>query len=483
VADLLQTLLIAVVLGSLYALIALGYTLVFGVLKLINFAHSDVVALGAWSSLALATMLLPFVGIDPLDAPWWAAAFVLVASMLLCGAVGFAIERLAYRPIRRAPRLNALITAIGVSLLLSNVGQLQYTLRPNEAVVARGDLIERKPGQNAKAVRLSVPLTIEPGSTYEVAIARRGDPTTAAAATQATTAPAAAVATLSSAAVRRTIAAPPGTYAAGTEIAVAETVGRTQTVNAVFSVVRRSDKPAVRLPFGNKPASMPPGLVPVDRGETVAAARREVTQSKTVEVLPGPAVLLQLNLFDRGPVPPDGGERPRIYKPVKLTTVDATIVATSVLLMLGLEFVIFRTRLGAAMRAVSYNIDTAALMGIPVDRIVSVTFVGGTMLAAAAGFMYALRYQPIYQTADNSWVLLGLKAFVAAVVGGIGNVRGAAVGGFLIAAVEQFGAFAAQQAGWDKGSALTDVFVFALLILVLLVKPTGLFGTGAREKV
>ena len=127
--------------------------------------------------------------------------------------------------------------------------------------------------------------------------------------------------------------------------------------------------------------------------------------------------------------------------------------------------------------------ETSGLMGIPVDRIVSFTFVTGTALAAAAGFLYALRYQQVQQPAHSTWVLLGLKAFVAAVVGGIGNIRGATLGGYLIAFIEQFGVYFGQQLGWDNASAYTDVYVFVLLIVVLLVKPTGIFGSTDREKV
>jgi branched-chain amino acid transport system permease protein len=107
----------------------------------------------------------------------------------------------------------------------------------------------------------------------------------------------------------------------------------------------------------------------------------------------------------------------------------------------------------------------------------------GTALAAAAGFLFAVKYTQIQQPAHATWVLLGLKAFVAAVVGGIGNIRGATLGGFLIAFIEQFGAYTGQQIGWDNASAYTDVFVFVLLIVVLLVKPTGIFGSTVREKV
>ncbi len=129
-ADFTETLIGAVAIGSLYALIALGYTMVYGILKIINFAHSDVVVWGAWISYLLATRLLPAWGIDPRHPqqapPLWMAGVVLVGAMLACGLLGFAIERLAYHPLRHAPRLNVLITAIGVSLLLQNVGQLHF---------------------------------------------------------------------------------------------------------------------------------------------------------------------------------------------------------------------------------------------------------------------------------------------------------------------------------------------------------------------
>ena len=156
--------------------------------------------------------------------------------------------------------------------------------------------------------------------------------------------------------------------------------------------------------------------------------------------------------------------------------VDTVILGTSAALMLALEYLVFHTKLGTAMRAVSFSPDTASLMGIPVDRVVSFTFVLGSALAAAAGFLYVMKYPGLNQPAHTIWVLLGLKAFVAAVIGGIGNVRGAVIGGFVIAFVEQFGAY-------YISSSYRDVYVFALLIIILLVKPTGLLGSPYREKV
>jgi branched-chain amino acid transport system permease protein len=312
VTKLLQTLMDGCAVGGLYALIALGYTMVYGILKFINFAHSDVFVLGAWMSWVVAVKLL---AIDPLSsgvaAPWWGAPVVILAAMTFCGIAGFLIERLAYKPLRNAPRLNVLITAIGVSLLLQNTGQLKQC-------------------------------------------------------------------------------------------------------------------------FGPYPKAMP-GLLP----------------ERTLAEFAG----------------------------VRVAAVDVIVVTVTILLMLALEWLIYRTKLGRAMRAVSYNTTTAALMGVNVSAVISFTFVLGSTLAAAAGFLYTMKYPAgLKQPADTAWMMLGLKAFVAAVVGGIGNVRGAMLGGVLIGLLEFFGAA-------YVSTVYRDVYVFALLILVLLFRPTGLIGRATVEKV
>jgi branched-chain amino acid transport system permease protein len=160
---------------------------------------------------------------------------------------------------------------------------------------------------------------------------------------------------------------------------------------------------------------------------------------------------------------------------VPINLIDVIIVTVSLVLMVGLQLLIFRTKMGAAMRALSHNIETASLMGINTNRVISFTFVLGSVLAASAAFLYPMKYPGLNQTAHGIWLLLGLKAFVAAVVGGIGNVRGAVLGGFLIAAIEFFGAY--------FYAPLRDVYVFALLILVLLYRPNGLLGKAGVEKV
>lgn len=295
-----------VAVGSLYALIALGYTMVYGILRFINFAHSDIFMLGAWGSFMIASAM----GWGGGNAPLWAAPFVIVAVMIGCGALGFTIERLAYRPLRSAPRINVLITAIGVSLLLENAGQLPWLL-------------------------------------------------------------------------------------------------------------------------GTQPQRMPT-LLPATPLANVAG--------------------------------------------VNLRAVDLLVVVIALVLMGALEWLIYRTKLGLAMRAVSHDTRIAALMGINVDAVISFTFVVGSALAAAAGFLYAAKYPGINQPAHATWILLGLKAFVAAVIGGIGNLRGAMAGGLLIGLIELFGAA-------YLSPHLRDVYVFTLLIAVLLFRPAGLLGRATVEKV
>ena len=302
----LQTLVDAISVGSLYALIALGYTMVYGILQFINFAHSDIFMMGAWFSYLVSRAA----GWTVSTPPSWSLPVILVTVMVICGFLGFTIERLAYRPLRSAPRLNVLITAIGVSLFLENTGQLRWL-------------------------------------------------------------------------------------------------------------------------FGTQPQPMP-------------------------------RLVIDQPLFR--------------FANVNINVVDVMVVAVALALMMALQWLVFRTKLGRAMRAVSFDVRTAALMGINVDGVVSATFVIGSSLAAAAGLLFGLKYHGLKQPADTTWILLGLKAFVAAVIGGIGNIRGAMLGGLLIGFVELFGAA-------YFSPHLRDVYVFTLLIAVLLLRPTGLLGRATVEKV
>ena len=299
-SEFLQQLVNGVTWGSVYALIALGYTMVYGILRLINFAHGDVYMLGAFFGFYSAHWL--GAARDPNPAK---ALLVLLISMLGCGGVGYLIERFAYKPVRRSSRLAALITAIGVSLLLENGGVLVF----------------------------------------------RADP-------------------------------------------------------KFF------------------PQIIPPRNIPLGGGVTVSNQQ-------------------------------------------------IIILVVSIALMLGLRFIVMRTRVGKAMRAVSHSHTAAALMGISVDRIITFTFILGSMLAAAAGVLVALQNPKIE---PYMGIMPGLKAFVAAVLGGIGNIPGAVLGGLVMGVAE------VMVVGYLSPT-YRDAIAFVLLIVILLVRPAGLLGRNVSEKV
>jgi branched-chain amino acid transport system permease protein len=149
------------------------------------------------------------------------------------------------------------------------------------------------------------------------------------------------------------------------------------------------------------------------------------------------------------------------------------VLGLTIILLVGLQFIVLKTKLGTAMRAVSFNPQAAALMGINIDVVISFTFGLGSALAAAAGILYAMNYPSIDPLMG---VMPGLKAFVAAVLGGIGNVPGAALGGLVIGVLETF-------VGGTRWSTYRDAIAFAILILILLFKPAGLLGRSTVEKV
>jgi branched-chain amino acid transport system permease protein len=296
----LQQLLNGIAWGSIYALIALGFTMVYGVLKLINFAHGEVYMMGAMTGY-YAAHALGFAAAPSLVG----LAATLAISMAACALLGAVIERVAYRPLRSAGRLAPLITAIGVSLLLQNAGQLVFGADPK-----------------------FFPTLIE---------------------------------------------------------------------------------------------------------------SREVFRADAVAV----------------------------------SNIQLAVIATSLLLMAALEFIVMRTRFGRAMRAVSFDAPAAALMGVPVDRVIQGTFVLGSALAAAAGVLVGLSNPKI----DPLMGLLpGLKAFVAAVLGGIGSIPGAMLGGLLLGVVETF------VAGY-LSSTYRDAIAFVVLVVILLYRPTGILGAPQLEKV
>lgn len=298
-------------LGSIYALIALGYTMVYGVLRLINFAHGDVYMVGAFIGLyAARAMNLPQPSGEAMVISTGALLLMVLIAMIGAAALGVAIERIAYRPLRKAPRLTALITAIGVSMLLEYGGQLVFgTTKQNYPWLA--------------------------------------------------------------------------------------------------------------------------GTVPTAAG--MAA------QSSTG---------------------------------VSIDRVDVIILAIAVFLVIVLQLIVHRTKPGKAMRAVSFDREAASLMGINTDTIIALTFIIGSAFAGAAGVLVGVRnhyVEPLMGLAA------GIKAFVAAVVGGIGSIPGAALGGLMMGISEE-----AIRAYYPE---LTDAVVFGVLILVLVLRPSGLLGGSSTEKV
>jgi len=300
----LQQLINGLALGMIYGLIAIGYTMVYGIVGMINFAHGEIFMIGAFISIITFLVLgLAGIGWVPL-----ALLIVLVATMLLTSVYGWALERVAYRPLRNSPRLAALITAIGMSIFLQNYVQLLQGAR-------------------------------------------------------------------------------------------------------------------------NKP------LQPV---------------------ITGGARFLE------------GGDFT-----VTLSYLQMLIILVTVGLMVGFTVLINRTALGRAQRACQQDLGMAALVGIDVDRTISLTFVMGASLASVAGLMFLLNYGVI-----DFYIgfLAGVKAFTAAVLGGIGSVPGAMLGGLLIGLIEAF---------WSAYFSVEykDVAAFAILVLVLIFRPTGLLGKPDVEKV
>lgn len=420
-ADFFQTLIATIAVGSLYALVALGYTLVYGILKFINFAHSDIFVLGAWTTFAASTVALNTMGIEPESSPWWLGLLVLLTAIAICSTTGYLIERFAYRPLRKAPRLNVLITAIGVSLLLQNVGQL-----PGFAIARGPEKVSVKDGVEVK----------EPGdplATVPFGASPKRAPT------------------LLPDAVLNLSAVAEGTAKGGSK----------RGVVVLDQDIELSADRSYRLEITRTVDGQP-------RVEGLNLAMEPGKYAKGTELATQPR---------RNASEVEGAAYRLVRDPlVPIRLLDVLIVGSSLVLMMGLQFLVFKTKLGAAMRAVSFNVDTASLMGVNVNFVISFTFMLGTSLAAAAAFLYAMKYPSLQQPASGVWVLLGLKAFVAAVVGGIGNVRGAVLGGFLIAGIEFFGAR-------YISTELRDVYVFGLLIVVLLVRPNGLLGAAVREKV
>jgi len=301
-----QQIINGLVLGSMYALVALGYTMVYGIINLINFAHGEVLMVGALTSWTVVSLLA-----DSGVPGWLIMLFSVLCAIVVCAALNFSVEKLAYRPLRGAPRLAPLITAMGMSLLLQTLAMIIW--KPN-----------------------------------------------------------------------------PKPY---------------------------------------------PLLLPTEPLH-VGGAVISITQ--------------------------------------------CLILGLTAVILAGLMYLVNRTKLGRAMRATAENPRVATLMGVRPDMVISATFIIGAALAAVAGVMWAANYGTVQHTMG---FLPGLKAFTAAVLGGIGNLAGAVVGAILLGLVEAFGAgYLGALTGGVLGSQYVDIFAFALLILVLTLRPSGLLGERVADR-
>lgn len=375
--QLLEQLLIGIQIGSIYALIALGYTMVYGVLKLINFAHGDVYMVGAYAGLGAAGVLgtwLP--GHTPLHtllpSPF-GAILVLLTAVLLCALLGLIIEQAAYRPLRTRSWIVPSLVIGGAS------GYVAYGIALNG---------NRTP---ASAIAIGVVVWLGIGALLRT--------------TQS----------------RRTVGTPSRLTALITAIGVSLFLENFGLLPQIFSSDQRF----------------------IQRSQIVTLPNR-------VSVL-GASVSVQTLL----------------------------IFGLSLILMALLTYIVTYTRIGKAVRAVSFDADAAALMGINTNTVIAFTFALGAALAGAAGVMVT----GLTGTAFTPYVgvLMGLKAFVAAVLGGIGNIPGAVVGGLVMGLAETLVVAYGPSVGIP--STYRDAVAFFLLIVILLVRPAGLFGRLAPEKV
>lgn len=376
-----QQLVNGLLLGAIYALIALGYTMVYGVLRLINFAHGEVYMLGGYVALFISWQFGftqdALMQNSTREGSLLLLGLMLIASMLICGFIGLLIEFLAYRPMRSQPRIAALITAIGVSLLLQYAGAL---FLPNSP----------------------------PPSISEKVNPYRGE-------------------------WRITLSQPSGESVAALAAAKATLDQRTREFDEQIKQERSKfdlSQAGVAIRDEKNRADQE-----FNKAQTVVNAQRSEI------VLP------------RGQV---------------------VMFITSILLMLGLNLLVNFSKMGRAMRAASHDFDTASLMGINVNKVVTLTFFIGSALAGAGAMMNTTFLGTPMTT--FSGVQPGVKAFVAAVLGGIGSIPGAVLGGLLMGMAETL-------VVWLGYGSYRDAVAFVILILVLLFRPGGIMGSAAVEKV
>jgi branched-chain amino acid transport system permease protein len=433
----LQQLVNGLTLGSLYALIAVGYTVVYGIVQLINFAHGEVFMIGAFG--ALTTYLLFFNGHTSV----WILPVMIIGAMIASVGTAVLMERVAYRPLRNAPRLAPLITAIGISVFLQEFIRLFYE-QPGWTVAVFAGLaiaIGYVVGARQAKVNLNHP------------VSKWND--------RAPLLGAAVGAVVLWGVVRLYNGDVSALYI------VVAVVGGAIVGTAVGVLAGRITKKGARVEINVQAvaATAVASALTAELGWIIFKELiNKVEWPSAKQRIPFP----QLDVVTGTAIQVGGVtiQRSAIF------TVAALVVCAVLL-----WFFINRTRLGRGMQAVSQDPDTARLMGINVDRIIVVAFALGAVLAAIAGVSQGLQNNNID---FRMGFLAGLKAFTAAVLGGIGNVYGAVVGGLVLGVVE---AMATQYIpGQFGGSTWKDVWAFVILILVLVFRPQGLLGARVVDR-
>ncbi len=376
-----QQLLNGLMFGAIYALVALGYTMVYGVLRLINFAHGEVFMIGAYTALFVSWQSGYFQGAQGLQRANNPGILILMllASMIVCAVLGVLIERFAYRPMRKQPRIASLITAIGVSMLLQYGGALVLPVSPPRSI-----LEEVNPYDGNHSI------SIKPKD-------------------------------------------------AALQTAFSDAQARQKTAEAALAAQIKLE--GVSSEFDLSEEGKKVNSAALDARDATREAKNKLDNSG-----------MSLNV-------PYG---------------QGIMFLTTLGLMGLLTYLVMFTKTGREMRAVAHDFDSAALMGMDVNRIVTITFVIGSSLAGAGAMMCATFLGT--QLTSFVGVPWGVKAFVAAVLGGIGNIPGAVLGGLLIGVAETV-------VVWAGGSQYKDAIAFVILIFVLLVKPGGLLGSAKVEKV
>lgn len=486
---LVEQLLIGIILGSIYALIALGYTLVYGVIKLINFAHGDIYMLGAFGGYYCLRFTIRWLHFEHGTSLILCFVISLLVSAIACALIAMLMERLAYRPLRRSTRIAALITAVGVSFLLENSGIIVFgpnpkSYEPKTLAVYQLELSSSSDFANAQRIEVF-------DREQEQFAASRFAATTYArvrGVTRLGEAPWSPVLNIEPQKPGGFVEEQPSVpessapESAVSEADFTEAAGDLDAPEAIDA--DGGLDPALQP---ESPVPVPPAVVTTTPNSTTRTASmgytrkqeggREVVVISWAQAQPGEIQLMPVFSNARGEM--IGYNLPFTTASgalVRLPLFNIVIVAATLLLLAGLNLLINRSRFGISMRALSFDMNAAKLMGVNTDRVISITFAIGGACAAVAGNMVGLYNQSIEPLMG---ILPGIKAFVAAVVGGIGSIPGAVAGGLIMGLSESLvkGNISPQ---W---SALADALAFAILIVVLLFKPSGLLGRSVREKV